>query len=211
MRQGFGEVVNMTEASLILGVSDQYLTKKLVKKGTIKVERHPVHNMPFIRRVELVRFMVEAGYSPESYRFRLQPRGGIFLACGATEDVRFALRLNAVFTQSPLSLGIKLTTDPCWGILLDFDGLGRSRSIDIATEIRGWEDFPLLIALTGEDEASRVIDPVPHFDLVLSRPISGPKLAAAVRQMRRSVIAAAPRIADPAGRRFKKVSSGGSK
>lgn len=206
MRPGLDELVNLRTAARILGVSDSYLRKKLVrKKKLLKVYRHPVTNFPFFKRTDLVSFMVKWGYDPEAYRMRLQPKGGHLLAVGAKADVKAGLRSAPIYLRSALSLGMHVATMPVWGVVMDFDGLGRRRSLDLAAEIHTWEDFPLLIAIASEDEACQMGDPVPLFDLTLSRPLNPGRLAVALNRLRRSVLANTPRIADPEGKKFQKV------
>lgn len=205
-RPGLPDAVNLFQASKICGVSYRFL-RRLFKEGKFPGRRHPVSRFVMVRRVDLIAWMVKHDYPPEAYRANLQPASGHLFAIGIRKGNRYELRgCNPTFLPSVLALGMRLATDPCWGVLVGFEGIGRDRAFEVAAELRAMKDCPLLIAIAGEDEATRGHgDPTRVFDQTYTEPLNYLKLAEAMRRLYKGTRRAWPRVADPGAVRFYRV------
>jgi hypothetical protein len=204
-RPGMPDKLNLMEASRVCGI--HYSTAhRLFHAGEFPGTKHPYTRLIEMTRAELILWMAKNNYPPELYRHKLQPRNGHLFAVGVPRPARFELTgCNPTFLPSMLSLGLRLATDPCWGVMFGFTGIGRDRAFEAAGELREMRDCPLLIAVAGEDEAIRLGDPTKIFDQTYTEPINYLKLAEAMRRLYKGVVRAWPRIADPDAGRFRRV------
>lgn len=199
---GTAEKYTLSQAARILGVSRAYLTYRFVETNEIPWRKNPLHGRPEIMRSDLVRFMVDHGYPPEMYRGQFSPKKGLLFWLGRASDIDFTkvIKCDPRFVPSVLSLGRQLSSDPCWGIVLDYKVNLSSVVRDVAHQIGKMLDGPLLIALTCNTAQTKAS--IKLFDLVIPRPFaSSAALGAALYKLRESRVTI-PRKASLRGERF---------
>lgn len=199
-RPGVPPFFTLTAAAKICGVSYRHM-HRLWKTGNAPVTVNPLSGRPIVGRQQLQRYLAEHGYPPEILRPQFQPARGNLYVVGAGDDIQWGVlaKLTPTFARSLLSLGRLLVTEPCWCIVFDFAGLGRTAALEAAAELREPGDSPLMVAITHEDEPLRPTSSAGRFDQVLGRPLDAQGLHECLWGMRRST-RATPRIADRRGR-----------
>jgi excisionase family DNA binding protein len=168
----------------ILGVSRRFVDKAR-QAGELPFKKAPRLSGTVFQcdRDDLIGWLGRVNFPIDQCRGKLAV-GNHLLVCALPPRLVHALSgMRAEFASNAARLGMLYERKPPWAVVMSFSGMGRDTAMEVAADISRDPGRPYLIAIVGEDEATRPGRAADRFDLVLPEDITDVRLKSAIRQL----------------------------